>query len=274
MTDAHTNLLFMNIGTLIKKTGIKIGDVEKGLGVSAGYFSRVAKKQYKANISIDFLNRVSRFFDVSIDALLNANFEKFTAQETYLLNLVCKLIKLTESGEIYWKGIFTEITNSKEFYKDSEVLKNNPLFKQDYIDILLNQINYNVDIVYASRFFKDKLASPYQYVFSTTIEDVGELCLVHSNLLNKESQFDLNMVYELYLIDRKNNEAIPICCTSPNKDFDDEKIRLIDFEVFIPKLYDAVKKKVETPDFTPGLYDFVIKFNTKFSNNKKEEDVL
>lgn len=104
---------------------MKIGDVEKVAGVSTGYFSRVSKNQYKASLSIESLVKIANLFEVSVDALLFADFESHNPGDTYLLNFICKLIKLTEGGEIDWKAIrsfkvaFEDLDNSDSAKKIS-----------------------------------------------------------------------------------------------------------------------------------------------------------
>ena len=61
-----------NIIFLVKHNNIPIGECEREIGVSTGYFSR-AKKEC-AGISAELLYKTSRYFGVTMDELYTGSF--------------------------------------------------------------------------------------------------------------------------------------------------------------------------------------------------------
>ena len=68
--------LYNNIHVLISNRGYYIGDVEKAIGVSRGYFSRLAREKYEYKISAVTLYKLSQYFGVSMDNLVSRNSTK------------------------------------------------------------------------------------------------------------------------------------------------------------------------------------------------------
>lgn len=62
------NSIYQNIKALSKMKGLKLGDVEKSVGLSVGYLSR-----HKA-ISSTVLVKLSDIFEISIDDIIRSNF--------------------------------------------------------------------------------------------------------------------------------------------------------------------------------------------------------
>ena len=56
--DFNKNRLFDNISYLIKKNDLKIGEIENGAGVSAGYIARASKDE-KSKPGIEFVMKVA-----------------------------------------------------------------------------------------------------------------------------------------------------------------------------------------------------------------------
>lgn len=67
-----------NIQALIKIRGIQIGKLEKQLGVSAGYFSRVRRGM---SISSEVLYKLSKAVDVSMDDLCSKGYNNRLIKE-------------------------------------------------------------------------------------------------------------------------------------------------------------------------------------------------
>lgn len=98
----NQSLFFNNIYFLVKKNSKKIGELESEVGVSPGYISRTSKE---SNIkpSIDFVMNIARSLNISLDAILNINFNELTSTEIYLLKFFQKLSEDTINGKLDWK---------------------------------------------------------------------------------------------------------------------------------------------------------------------------
>ena len=55
MEDFNRQTVIKNLMTLVQNSGMKVGDVEKKLGVSAGYLSRLSKKENESALSAEFI---------------------------------------------------------------------------------------------------------------------------------------------------------------------------------------------------------------------------
>ena len=64
--------LYRNIGYLIKAYNIRIGDLERAIGVSAGYISRSAG----VDMPISKVIKIADFFEITIDELVRGDFRK------------------------------------------------------------------------------------------------------------------------------------------------------------------------------------------------------
>ncbi len=89
MDKEYTKMALRNAFILCKIKGIKIGEMEKSVGISQGYLSRL-KNRTKA-ISFDTMVKISKHLDVSLDSLLEDEFTKIeiTLSVSDLLNGDC-----------------------------------------------------------------------------------------------------------------------------------------------------------------------------------------
>ncbi|MBQ3128183.1 MAG: helix-turn-helix transcriptional regulator [Clostridia bacterium] len=245
---------------------MKIGDVEKVAGVSTGYFSRVSKNQYKASLSIESLVKIANLFEVSVDALLFADFESHNPGDAYLLNFICKLTKLTEGGEIDWKSY----SSFKEVFKEisEDFSKKTPVRLGAFDSPLTIGVTFWEELTYKSLCYPKYIATPYKNIYITSIDGGGKIALVLSSLSELTTPYasTIDTVYELYLLGKDLKSTTPICCTTLNhSDVSvEEKTRHLDFDVFLPKLYTAVERRIETPDINNRVLDFINKFNEKY----------
>lgn len=63
-----------------KLKNLKIGEIEKEIGVRLGLISRWANKQSK-NISLEVVNDIANLLDVTIDELINTNVNKLKKEQ-------------------------------------------------------------------------------------------------------------------------------------------------------------------------------------------------
>lgn len=95
------SLFFDNISQLIKENKAKIGELESHANVSAGYISRTSKDE-GSKPGIDFVVSVAEFFGVSVDTLINVEFNSLTPTERYLIKFFEKLKKDTVGDQVRW----------------------------------------------------------------------------------------------------------------------------------------------------------------------------
>lgn len=102
--DEYDNaILSRNISYLTKKNGIGIGDLEKILGISAGYISRTAKGGNSGKkMSIDNVWKIARIFGVELSALLEKDLKLPNKNSELLANFLEKVRHQTEENKIHW----------------------------------------------------------------------------------------------------------------------------------------------------------------------------
>ena len=100
--DFDNRILISNIAFLAKSNGIRLGELEKMLGISAGYISRTAKENTGKRLSVDVVWKIARFFNVGIDDLVNRNLQIPSETSILLCRFVAKLLSQTITDEIEW----------------------------------------------------------------------------------------------------------------------------------------------------------------------------
>lgn len=76
-----TRNLYQNIVMLSKKKNIKIGELEKAVGVSRGYFARTFNDERICGIGSNILIRTALYLGVSIDWLVLTNWREERVKE-------------------------------------------------------------------------------------------------------------------------------------------------------------------------------------------------
>lgn len=113
--DFDNSLLTKNIAYLTKKHGIRMGDLEKILGISTGYISRTSKNNSTKRMSIDNVWRIARLFGVELRALLETDLQIPNKNTELIARFLEKLRKQTEDNEITWcnyGGACTDLDHS------------------------------------------------------------------------------------------------------------------------------------------------------------------
>ena len=93
-----------NVEFLLESRGVKISELEEGIGTSKGYLSRI-KKDEKAAPRIDIIMQIADFFNISIDTLLFVDLTLATEWEKELKAFLEKICRLTTEGKHEWKFI-------------------------------------------------------------------------------------------------------------------------------------------------------------------------
>lgn len=126
--DFNRTQFFDNVSYLIKKHDLKIGEIENGAGVSAGYISRASKDE-KSKPGIEFVMKVAELLNVSVDTLLRADLTNATPTEKYLMSFLNKLNNDTISDALEWVR-----ASDKELNRMDEENIIHPLFSLQCFD--------------------------------------------------------------------------------------------------------------------------------------------
>lgn len=110
------NIYFMcnecNIDIKSKKKKLYISTLEKELGVSTGYISRIENSIKKSksdpsikpwNPSANFVLAVANYFQIYVDIMVNLDLSSITASEFQVVRLLSSLAKATYDNKLYWE---------------------------------------------------------------------------------------------------------------------------------------------------------------------------
>lgn len=142
--EFDNSLLVKNLNYLLKKYGLRMGELEKLLGISAGYISRTTKEGSNKRLSIDVLWKIARLFEVDLRVLLMTDMEIPNNNVEMIIRFMSKLRRQTETYDIEWTAL-----GGVETYLD-ESLKATGLFKEeddDTVYIPFEHMNPNVKFI-------------------------------------------------------------------------------------------------------------------------------
>lgn len=100
--DFNNGILMKNLAFLLKKYNLKMGDLEKILGISAGYISRTAKENSAKKLSIDVVWKIAELFEISVDKLISDDISELSGNIGMLVDFMDKLHHQTECVDIEW----------------------------------------------------------------------------------------------------------------------------------------------------------------------------
>ena len=224
-----------NITYLVKRKNIPLGEFERSVGVSPGYFARL-KQPEKNDLkpSIDLLTKVANRLECSLETLLFVNTSKVTETEIYLANVLDKFINNTKTDAISWNTI-----RDVDFF-------NGVINANDDLLVDRNTSSSHYDFKFKSKFFEDDDLDLCDKIFelNRVMQDfyIFKLCL-HGDKTQER--------FEMYLL--RSNKLHKLCCGSS-----DEPNRL--FEL-LRTLYETIQKSFKRvridADVKEGLDEFL-----------------
>jgi transcriptional regulator with XRE-family HTH domain len=232
MKSFNKERLINNIYFLAKLKNIKIGDLENGIYVSTGYFSRYKKSSKDSSMSVDTLCLISNKLDVSLDILLFSNLSNLTASETQTFSYLSSFIKLTENKIFKWEKLTHN--NIIENYENSSFLN-----KMDIPLLEYEKLEDKLLISYKS--FYDDLKYEINFPLFVLEKETSTLYLTSINNKDNETIYEFYLyldgeIKNIYRTSKYSNqelnqllENLYNCCTkySNEVNYDDETINEI-----------------------------------------------
>ena len=200
--------LMNNITFLIKEKGLKVGELENSVGISAGYISKMTKAENESMPGIDLIYKLAQKLDVSVEALVNGDFNRSNDNLLFLIKFLHSLQVDTDLHEIEW-DFFREYSEIQEQY----VLQDLPMLTR----------NLSVDMHEGESSFKFLSQFSVEANLTTTKENfcgftsVGDALLF--KLINHLPDNTKQTEYELYIIDDRGggDEPLwPVCSSLVN----------------------------------------------------------
>lgn len=93
-----------NIVFLVKKNGMRVGELEDMLGISAGYISRTVKEDSKKKMSVDIVWKIARLFDTDIRTLTESQMWVSHSNTDLLVKFLQRLYQDTKDNFFAWEN--------------------------------------------------------------------------------------------------------------------------------------------------------------------------
>lgn len=163
MKEKHHEIIMKNVDTLLKEKNISISKLEKSLGISNGYISRLRNGKY--NFSLDLLLKLAKKFKISIDYLLT-DFDATTSDEYDLINFLEFIYQSSISNHLLWAKVsIEEINNNLPDSLEGPILTNLDSIPEHYAEMYppkivkaLDSYVYNPDKTFLGKTFLGELS--------------------------------------------------------------------------------------------------------------------
>lgn len=232
------NRLVSNVEFLLRRSNIKVGDLETQCGVSVGYLSRLKNNESNdVSPSAEVLLRLSKLLNVSITSLLCSDYNSMTETEIFIQKFLEDMIKKTEANLLLW-----DKHAGYEIYHEvvGESGEDLPIVSRSYDTFGDEHIVYN-------SLFTDKYRYVDDYYYTLAVGD-------KTYYLVSVSADDVSFSeYELYIL-MPDGSFKTICCS--NDDSNRVIIKLLN------DLYSSVEKSSNLvridEDVKKSLDDFML----------------
>ncbi len=101
--EFDSTILSNNITFLTKKNGLKVGELESMLDISAGYISRTIKENSKKKMSIDTVWKIAQLFGIDIEALIATELWVPRTNTALLEKFIDCLYQETSTNIVTWE---------------------------------------------------------------------------------------------------------------------------------------------------------------------------
>lgn len=95
-------IFFSNLETLKKRKGVKNSDIERSIGVSLGYLSRLKGEDKDSIPSVQIISRIAEYFGISIDMLLYTDLSDETNMGK-IIKVLAKIEEDTKTRNVVWQ---------------------------------------------------------------------------------------------------------------------------------------------------------------------------
>ncbi len=193
--DLKNDFFLLNVEYIRKKRNEKVGDLEKAIEVSAGYFARLSKNP-ETMPGAEVLVKISRHYNVSIDSLLLRYIPGSYEMNDMITKYIHKIYSWTDEGRLFWKKTDQILSMEKMEYNstfphEKKVYTNGPIYECDLSDGSKIKVMRTIG--------KEFQEEPYGE-YELTIMD-GEtkewMPVCASHLINNVSKKELSRLYNL-----------------------------------------------------------------------------
>lgn len=202
------SIIFRNIRELLKKSKLKIGQIEKEAGCQPGYMSRLEKPGNTSDPSVEFVLSAAKLLEVPVDLLIFGHMQEITDTEKTILQFIAGLTEDTRADKLDWKREIPEEIKNKVFNSTQyETLHS--------FFLLTNSEDNSQSVKYNSRFSLKDPVWLGNCFHAQLPEFEGQVYLMRCLSRMGHSSQD-QIFFEIYLEqfqDNGPNSVMPICCS-------------------------------------------------------------
>lgn len=247
-------ILFNNISFLLKKRGIRIGDIEADVGVSPGYISR-ASKEGNTKPGIDFIVNVSETLNINLETFLKTDISSLPESALYIISFLNKLTKDTLAEKLSWER---ESANevSSNIMVDEMYNCSHPLFQVEtiYVPTPTEYPQQETRPVFVSRSFDTQTG---------IAGDCFELLMQNNVML-----YFMN-IYEVG--GESSAKEIWMCTNTREKQFLCSTNDIPEISSLIETLYETISEYVKHPKVIPSIKSAIDAFMADDSESNGPE---
>ena len=171
--EFDSSTLANNIIYLAKKNGIRVGELEYTIGVSAGYLSRTIKKNSKKKMSIDIAWKIAQLFETDIKTLTESEMWVAHTNTDLLERFLERLYDDTRDNFLAWESEGGVMTALNDRYKTMGLIteeNQTAIYHPNHLNPDMKWV-LSADIVFLERFEgkKDLAIIPFKSVEKDSI---------------------------------------------------------------------------------------------------------
>lgn len=199
-----------NIRALMKKSDVKIGQIENKAGVRVGYMSRIEKPGSTTDPSLQFIATAAKMLNVTVDELLYSKITDLSEDEQTVKGFLSDLLDDTFKRNIHWSKLAHDILSRVHTpYEDVNAF--HPLLSTDPEDYDI-QGNPN-STRFISKFYPESKIRVKDGTYHALISGIkAEIYIVWCTAEVEDKYIPGRDFFEIYLVDCESN-LNPICTT-------------------------------------------------------------
>lgn len=214
-----------NFRIYLGKSNIKLGDIEREAGVTAGYVSRLESGKISADPSVEFVLTAAKMLGLSVEQLVNEEYVELSPTEEYISKVLSTMITDTKQDVLVW---YTETQMELMCIgADSQGDTEHPLFKATFSG---GSSGYPEPsgAEYSSRFARADGAAPAGNFYHTTLPSTKSK--IYITKIKEDLFGKINVALEMYMVDEYNHIK-PVCADDKCCDHIKNKIGILYKEI-------------------------------------------
>ena len=246
--ELNQAMIINNIYLLAKKNGVRISDLESAAGLSSGYLSKLRSEDNNSIPSVEALNGIAKKLGVSVDSLINVDFNALSPDEEYTICFIDSLIQKTVKNEARWRRLARKMLENQEMYKGGST--EYPMFTHN-----------NAYVFYDSKFYENETPQLDKDSYLLPLGNGSTLYLMSIKVIMDDvGEKDIEMYIET------NNYLNPICTAltgEPENTFFKDKLY---------QLYDAAANSCSRVRLSANLKDVMDRFMPGYVEKDDDDD--